>query len=249
MRPPPDPGQPNEEQIRFRRALGGAMRREWVTHALIAVNVAIFLWMGIRGVDPISPSGQALLEWGANYTPLTRNGQWWRLFTSMFVHAGLMHIGFNMYALLAFGRTVERIFGHAGYALLYLLAGLAGSAASALVPPFGPSIGASGAIFGVIGALIAFVVRRRKLLPAQVLKPMRNALFVTVVFNLGFGFSVGGIDNAAHLGGLVGGLLAGLVLVPSLDGERLRWPRALYPAVALACVAVIGVVGFTSFLR
>lgn len=235
-------------QIRFRRALADGMRREWVTDLIIALNVAVFAWMLVRGVDPMSPTGAVLLQWGANYAPLTRGGEWWRLFTSVFVHGGLIHLGSNMYALLVAGRLVERIYGHAGYSLLYLFAGLLGSVASALRGG-APSIGASGAVFGVFGALLAFLLVRRALLPLEVLKRLRYAMLVTVVFNLGFGFSIGGIDNAAHLGGLAGGFLAGLVLAPSMDGEVLRRPWALYAAVPVASALVVWLIGFSSVLR
>lgn len=251
LRPAPQPNRagPTDVQIRFRRALGQAMRREWVTDLLIALNVAVFAWMVVSGVDVIDPSGQDVVTWGANYGPLTRGGEWWRLATSMFVHGGLMHLGVNMYSLYAVGRTVERIFGHAAYALLYLFAGLAGSAASVLVHPDAPSVGASGAIFGVVGALIAFLVRRRALLPVEVLRPLWRALVVTVLFNVGFGFSVAGIDNAAHFGGLAGGFLAGLALVPAMDGDRLRRPWIAYPVVALGCVVVVLAIGLAPLSR
>src|SRR5690606_3233599 len=159
---------PTDAQIHFRRALGGAMRREWITDALVAANVAVFVLMVVSGVSALSPTGQELLGWGANYAPLTLAGEWWRLFSSVFVHAGLIHLGFNTYALLLAGRMVERVYGHAGYLLLYLFAGLTGSAASAIFSG-GPSVGASGAIFGIFGALLAFLLRRRALIPMTVL--------------------------------------------------------------------------------
>jgi rhomboid protease GluP len=88
-------------------------------------------------------------------------------------------------------------------------------------------------------------VRRRALLPAEVLRPLRSALVVTVLFNVGFGFSVAGIDNAAHFGGLAGGFLAGLALVPAMEGDRLRRPWIAYPIVALGCALVVLVVALT----
>ncbi|MCZ7680994.1 MAG: rhomboid family intramembrane serine protease [Sandaracinaceae bacterium] len=129
------PAGPTEAQIRFRAALQGAMRREWVTDLLVASNVLVLGWMVLSGVSPFLPDVESLVDWGANHRPLTRGGEWWRMVSSMFVHGGLVHLGFNMYALLIAGRLVERLYGHLGYALLYLLAGLAGSAASALTPP------------------------------------------------------------------------------------------------------------------
>src|SRR5690606_18545729 len=116
--------------------------------------------------------------------------------------------------------------GHAGYLLLYLFAGLTGSAASAIFSG-GPSVGASGAIFGIFGALLAFLLRRRALIPMTVLVGVRSAALSFVLFNVAFGFAVPGIDNAAHLGGLAGGFVAGLALAPNLRADRLARPWAL----------------------
>lgn len=247
--PPPvaSRGGPTEAQILFRHALGGAMRREWVTDAITAANVAVFLMMVISGVSALLPTAPELVGWGANFAPLTRRGDWWRLFSSMFVHGGLIHLGFNTYALLMVGRMVERVYGHVGYALLYLFAGLTGSAASALIGSV-PSVGASGAIFGVFGALLAFLLRRRALVPMQVLARLRSAVLTFVLFNVAFGFAVPGIDNAAHLGGLAGGFVAGIALAPDLHEARLRRPWALFPVVVLLGAAVVWLVGFTDLM-
>lgn len=230
------------EQRRFAKALRDGMRREWVTLGLIAANVAVFALMVAQGSGILVPeAGNRLLEWGANYAPRTLHGEWWRLFTSMFVHGGVLHIGFNMYALWVGGRLVERVYGHVGYGLLYAFAGLVGSVASALFsgdPPVA-SVGASGAVFGVFGALLAFLLRRRRLLPMAVLKQMRAVVLLVVGFNVVFGFVVPGIDQAAHLGGLAGGFLAGLALAPAFAESKLRRPLAAYPAVALAGVAIV----------
>lgn len=244
---PARPAGPTEGQIRFRGALQGAMKREWVTQALVAINVAVFAWMVLSGVGLLMPE-DGLIDWGANHASVTRTGQWWRMITSMFVHAGLVHIGFNMYALLMAGRLVERLYGHLGYALLYLLAGLAGSAASALLPSRLPSVGASGAVFGVFGALLAFLLRRRALLPREVLLPLRRSVLTVIVINVAFGFAVPGIDNAAHLGGLAGGFLAGLLVAPRFDGERLVRPWAIYPMLVVIGAGLVWLVGFTRWL-
>jgi rhomboid protease GluP len=233
-----------ETHLRFRDALPRTMRREWVTDALLAINIAIFGWMVFHGVSPLVPD--ALEEWGANKAQLTLHGEPWRLVSSMFVHAGLIHLGFNMYFLMMVGRLVERLYGHLGFALLYAFAGMLGSMASALVHPDGSSVGASGALFGALGALGAFLLRRRKLLPGEVLKRMRVAVITTVLLNIGLGLSIPGIDNAAHVGGLVGGFVAGLVLAPSLGDRELRRPWILYPVVALACAGIY-VLAWTGF--
>ncbi len=237
MPQPPTPAQPTLAQQQFRQGLV-RMRREWVTDLLLAANVAVFAWMVISGVSPITPD-QPLVPWGANYGPLTRGPEVWRLASSMFVHGGIIHLGFNMYALYLAGRLVERVYGHLGYALLYLLAGIAGSTASAFVSPLVPSVGASGAVFGVFGALLAFLIRRRSLLRPEVVRPMRRSVATVVLLNVVLGFTVPGIDNAAHLGGLAAGFLAGLVLAPSTYEGGLRRPWLLYPVVAAATAGLV----------
>lgn len=227
------------EQRRFAQALRESMRREWVTVALVVANLAVFALMTFEGVDPLAPDGRVLLAWGANYAPLTFGDQWWRLLSSMFVHGGALHVGVNMYVLWVGGRLVERLYGHVGYAALYAFAGVAGSVASALVHPPTPSVGASGAVFGVFGALLAFLLRRRRLMPAAALKRLRGTVIGFVVINVAFGFVVPGIDQAAHLGGLAGGFAAGLLLAPAFADGRLRRPWASTAAVIAAALGLV----------
>jgi rhomboid protease GluP len=239
IRPPPERAAvaagATPEQRRFAKALRGSMRREWVTVALVAANAAVFVLMSAQGVDFLAPSGRVLVDWGANWGPETLGDHdWWRLFSSMFVHAGVLHVGFNMYVLWMGGRLVERLYGHAGYLILYTFAGLVGSVASVLTHPSGSSVGASGAVFGVFGALLAFLLRRRALLPMLALKRLRGTAIAFVVLNVAFGFAVPGIDQAAHLGGLGGGFVAGLLLAPSFVDSSLRRPWAAYPVVLAA---------------
>lgn len=216
------------------------MRREWVTLVLVASNVAVFAAMSLEGVHPLAPEGAQLVAWGANYAPLTLGeGQWWRLLSCLFVHGGAIHVGFNMYALLLGGRLVERLYGHVGFATLYAFAGVVGSVASVWVHPSAPSVGASGAVFGVFGALLAFLLRRRRLLPLSALKRLRGIVVAIVLFNVAFGFLVPGIDQAAHLGGLGGGFVAGFLLAPSFVGSSLRHPWLLYPLVVGGAGAIV----------
>ena len=147
-------------------------------------------------------------------------GQYWRLFTAMFLHANLIHLGLNAYALYLFGRTVERELGRMRFALIYLSSGLFASAVSfALSDPRGVAIGASGAIFGVFGAFFAYNYRRRH----QALAAARiQQMVMLLAINLFLGFSIDGIDWRAHLGGLVGGLAAGYVAEGSGTQEQRR---------------------------
>lgn len=178
------------------------------------MNVQSLLAWG-SGADAIRRSYQ-LVAWGSNRGPLTLDGQWWRLLSSMFLHGSLLHLAFNMFALWQVGRMVERIFGSLRFAGLYLLAGLAGSLASVLWNANVNSVGASGAIFGIIGGLLAFIGRENSGVPPTVVGDLRGSIGPFLLFNLSAGFLYPHTDNAAHIGGLVGGYLAGHLLARSL---------------------------------
>ena len=227
----------------FGRSLRVLTPRGFVTEALIALNVLVFLVMVVRGVSPMEPTIADLLAWGANYGPRTTGGQPWRLLTATFLHIGLLHLAMNMYVLWSVGRIVERMLGNAGFLVLYLAAGLSGSVASVLWSPYVVSAGASGAVFGVYGALLGFLVRERNSVPREALQSLQRSALVFLGYNLLFGLSVKGIDMAAHLGGLAGGFLGGLVLAHPLDSEgaKRRWLRNAVLAAGTA-VAVLGAI-------
>ena len=185
-----------------------------VTSVLIALNVAIFGLMLAWGVDPMQPAIDSLIQWGANYGPRTTQGEWWRMFTCMFLHIGVLHLLFNMVALWNVGGFMERLLGSLDFLVLYLLAGLLGSVASVAWNPFVVSAGASGAIFGLYGGLLAFLVRHRAMQHTS-LAALRTNTLAFLGYNLVYGFIQQGIDMAAHLGGLAGGFVCGFVLTPS----------------------------------
>jgi rhomboid protease GluP len=187
-----------------------------VTSVLLALNVAIFGLMLAWGMDPMQPAIDGLIQWGANYGPKTTQGEWWRMFTCMFLHIGLLHLLFNMIALWNIGGFMERWLGSTGFLVLYLLAGLLGSVASVAWNPFVVSAGASGAIFGLYGGLLAFLMRHRAMQQHAFLAALRTNTLAFLGYNLVFGFLQRGIDMAAHLGGLVGGFVGGFVLMPPL---------------------------------
>ena len=187
-----------------------------ITSMLLALNVAVFGLMLAWGVDPMQPAIDSLITWGANYGPKTTQGEWWRMLTCMFLHIGVLHLLFNMIALWNVGGLVERLLGSTGFVVLYLLAGLLGSVASVAWNPFVVSAGASGAIFGLFGGLLAFLVRHRDLQQHAFLAALRTNTLAFLGYNLVFGFMYQGIDMAAHLGGLAGGFVCGFVLTPSL---------------------------------
>jgi rhomboid protease GluP len=130
-------------------------------------------------------------------------GQFWRLITPMFLHGSLLHIGFNMYALFALGPGLESYYGHGRYLALYLLSGFAGNVISFLFSG-NPSLGASTAIFGLIGAEAVFLYRNRRILGSMAQRALGNVVFI-IVINLMFGAATPGIDNWGHMGGLLGG--------------------------------------------
>lgn len=200
------------------------MPRITLTSVLLGLNVAVFGLMLAGGVHPMTPAIDSLIHWGANYGPKTTNGEWWRMFTAMFLHIGILHLLFNMVALWNIGDFMERVLGSAGFLVLYLLSGLLGSVASVAWNPFVVSAGASGAIFGLYGGLLGFLVRHRDTTAQAFLAPLRSNALAFVGYNLLFGFVQEGIDMAAHLGGLAGGFGCGLVLTQSLRrASRTMW--------------------------
>ena len=162
--------------------------------------------------SPMDFEATMLLRWGADYGPLTLDGQFWRIFTSMFVHGGLIHVAANMWCLWNFGPLAERVYGRWRFLTIYLLTGLASSVSSLAIHPTTISVGASGAIFGIVGALVFPFYRKRLQLPPQVMKSMMSSLLTFIVINLLIGSAVPVIDNAAHVGGLLAGLLLGAVI-------------------------------------
>ena len=200
----------------FRSDLMTATPTAFVTPALIGSCVAVFALMVVGGVSPMSPTINQLLAWGANDAGLDVLGrEYWRLPASVFLHGGLLHLAVNMWCLANIGPLVERLFGNLGYAVIFLAAGVGGAIASMAMPPDRVSVGASGAIFGVIGALLAFLLLRRHSVPSSVLAPLRSSAVSFVVFNTLFGAVVPMIDQAAHMGGLATGFLVGLLLAPA----------------------------------
>lgn len=203
------------------RRLHEATPRTWVTVAVVAANVAVFLAMVASGVSPLDPGTQDLIRFGADYGPQTASGEWWRLLTSTFLHIGVIHIAFNMWALWQSGRLAERFYGNGAFLVLYLGSGIGASVVSLLWNPSIVSAGASGSIFGVFGGLLAVVLLHRKGIPALVFGSLKRSTIGVVAYNVVFGAAVPGIDNAAHIGGLVTGFALGFCLrrpLPSAAG-------------------------------
>src|SRR5690606_22382895 len=187
----------------------------FISPILININILIFIAMLVSGVHILMPENQSLLDWGANFRPLTLEGQWWRLFTACFLHIGILHLLLNMYALLYIGLLLEPYLGKTRFLAAYLISGIAASMTSLWWHDLTISAGASGAIFGMYGVFLALLTTN--LLDKSVKKELLTSIAVFVGYNILNGLKPNsGIDNAAHIGGLISGLIIGYAFVPSL---------------------------------
>lgn len=194
------PKQIRPRQGLVRRAPGVALASGSapITKALIGINVAIYLLTASQGGGLNSPGGNLFAKW-ILFGPFVVHGGWYRLVSAMFLHASIIHIGFNMYALWVIGTPVEQYLGRARYVGLYFVSGLAGSAGALLATPLSPTLGASGAVFGILGAML--------ILEWQITGRLAGNAMTMIVINLIITFAIPGISYGAHLGGLVGGIL------------------------------------------
>ena len=212
-----------------------------MTPLFLLACVATYVVMVACGVPALWPSGRALVDWGANHGPrvLLRH-EYWRLLTSVFVHGGLIHLAMNMWSLYVIGPLVERLYGNLAFAVVYLAAGVGGAIASIAASPERIGVGASGAICGVLGALVAFLATHRRSIPSPLWKSLRaNVLAIVVVMAI-LGFMVPNIDQEAHLGGLATGFVSGLLLYRPLPVQRGPWTtlrRGLATIVIVAATA------------
>jgi rhomboid protease GluP len=218
----------------------------WLTIGVGVLLVAAFVASMSAGVAVMDATAQSLLRVGGNFAPLTLDGEPWRLGSSMFLHGGLMHLVMNLIGLASGGLLVERLYGRLGMTLVYVLAGLAGGLASALAHPMTVAIGASGAIFGLFGAIGAYFIAHRRQLDAGIYRAQLKQLGIFVGINLLFGLSQPRIDLAAHAGGLGAGFALGLLLEwgtpPAFAADRIpRGRRQLVVAAVASVVLGLGV--------
>ena len=227
---------------RLEDLLGRRIARPAVTWLLIVANTLVFIAMVANGANVWhSPSG-VQLAWGANFGPATQDGEWWRLASAMFIHFGLLHLAFNMWALWDGGRLVERMYGHLRFIALYLASGLAGNLLSLVVQGNDAiSGGASGAIFGVYGALLACLWRERRNLHIEEFRWLFWGALAFSAVSIALGFLIPGIDNSAHIGGFVTGILGGIALARPLVGsyQAARRPRLAAAVVLALAIAVL----------
>jgi rhomboid protease GluP len=216
-----------------------------VTQALIGINVAVFVAMVFTGASPVQPTNEQLVLWGANFGPYTIGGQWWRLLSCVFIHIGFMHIALNMWCLWGLGRLAESVYDRTTFGVVYLITGLSASVASLIWNPLGISAGASGAIFGIAGALISAFYLGEFSLPKSVVSGLLTSVLKFAGYNLVIGAFLGHTDNAAHVGGLVSGLILG-ALIAKVAPQRDEAGRRIG---ILLIVGIIFVFGGAMWLR
>ena len=221
----------------FVERLHAATPNVWVTPTLVGLCVLVWVLNIASGMSPMSPRPIDLLMWGGNFLPATVQ-QPWRLLSSVFLHGGIIHLAFNMWALWDTGRLAERFYGNFQLLLIFLVSGLSGSMASLFFSAsHSVSVGASGAIFGVVGSLLAAVFTKAHKLPTGLVTSMRSSMLTFVGYSLFMGFVASFIDNSAHIGGLVGGFAMGMILAEKFDGDEYRH-QALWSIAAVILVAV-----------
>jgi rhomboid protease GluP len=232
-----------EEQERVERRYARALfsRATPVTYALLGANVGVFFLMTI--VSGGSEDTDTLIAFGAKTNWLLQNGEWFRLITPIFIHAGWLHLLLNSYALWVVGTQVEKLYGSARFLLIYLLSGVGGVAGSYfgqifLQKPYDPpSVGASGAIFGLFGVLAVFGFRYRREMPPAIRRAMTAGVLPVIAVNLFIGFSIKFIDNSAHIGGLLTGAALTLI-IPYIAPGREGVSKTGLLIIAL-CLAVV----------
>ncbi len=213
-----------------RRAPGVALATSQapVTKILIAVNVAVYLVTAVQGNGLNNPGGR-LVDKMLLYGPYVHDGGWWRLITAMFLHASILHIAFNMFALWVIGTPVEQYLGRARYVGLYFVSGLAGSAGALLQTPLQPVVGASGAIFGILGAML--------IIEWQATGRLAGNAMTWIVINLAISFTIPNISWGGHVGGLIGGILVTLAYAGTGRGRAAYGRLGASGVVGLVVVA------------
>jgi membrane associated rhomboid family serine protease len=217
---------------RVRMSMPRARGVPFVTWGVIGANVLVYLVTVAQGSGINSPGGALFDKW-LLYGPFVANGDWWRLITSAFLHANLLHIALNMLAVYWLGAAVEVYLGPVRYLALYVVSGLAGAAGALLANPLQPTVGASGAIFGILGALLVIQYQQTGTLAGPAL--------TLIVINLLFTFSVANISYGGHLGGLAGGILVAAAFARFGRGHLAYGQPGVLGIAGLVAVAVASV--------
>lgn len=208
------------------------VKKPWITYGLIAINIIMWAIIRLLAIRQGVSYSSLLEPFGAKVNLLLLQGEYWRFLSPMFLHGNEIHLAVNCYSLFILGSQVERLFGRWNFLLIYFVAGLVGNIASFSFSQ-STAVGASGAIFGLMGALLFFSIRR----PALLKSSFGANLVITVVINLAYGYMNKQIDNNAHLGGLVGGLLVtGATYKTKLKSSKDKLLRIMYAIITLAVI-------------
>ena len=213
----------------------------WVTAILILANVAVFAAMAVSIGTIFGFNILQLALWGGNGGSLIAKGEWWRLGSAIFIHGDWLHLLLNLWVLWSVGRLTERLYGSWVYAAIYVSAGILGCLASLVWDPTVVSVGASGAIFGIVGAFVAYLPHPRTRVPSALVRSYLLPTLIFVAFNVIGGFVSPGIDNAGHVIGLLSGFVIGWIFAQSLDsraGARGLAPRMMTAAIVIAVSAM-----------
>ncbi len=209
-----------------------------LAYVLIAINVIAFIAMSAGG-GGLNGRGGEVYNNGALYGPLVADGEWWRIVTAGFLHAGLLHLAFNMYFLWFLGNLLEPEIGRLRFGLIYVVSLLGGSLGALVISPDAVTVGASGAVFGLMGAAILA-------LRARGIDPMQSGLGVTLLLNLGITFVIPNISSGGHIGGLIAGGIVGYLMFEIADRRRLAMTPVVGVCVALAVALAVGCVAVAS---
>ena len=205
-----------------------------LTYSIIGINIVVYIFSALLSQNIADMDMQTLVDMGALYGPYTvLKGEWWRLFTAMFLHGGMTHILMNMFSLYLIGRGLEMYFDKRAYVIIYLFSGLLGGLASLYMHPQSVGVGASGAIFGVFGALAGFFLAHRDKIATHS-KAFMKDFAVVLGINLVLGLSIPSIDVSAHIGGLVVGLIGGFVI-----SKNPKWVWAFSAVMVIVILAVM----------
>ena len=227
-----------EQATKLDEAMNISKGNQYLTYTIIGLNVLMFIITIASGVSIMSPTGGDLLPFGANYAPVTAEGEWWRLLTSTFLHFGILHLALNMYALFMVGVYLEPMLGKVRYGSAYVCTGILASLASFIWHKADPvvSAGASGAVFGMYGVFVALLTT--SLIPRHVRGQLLQSIGIFVAYNIIYGLKPNsGIDNAAHLGGLISGLIIGYIYYFSIKANR-QSKSVVVPALLVMLTAV-----------
>lgn len=231
-----------EKEAAYATNIKTATRIPFITPLLVAANLVMFVITGIAGAGWFDANAGALLQWGGDHWYFTTAGGWWRLLSSAFLHLGIFHLLFNMQALLVAGLITERLFGNVPFLAIYVASALVSGLASIWWDQNSVIVGASGAVFAIYGALLAYVAVYRQSLPKRIVEQLGGSALAFLAYNVYFAIKLGAgnISHAAHIGGLCAGFILGAVMARPLDlARRARQtvPRLIAGAV-LACLAI-----------